>query len=99
MPSRPGGLLLWSVSIGIFARGHHMSRSSRASRAGVRHFAIMIVFGSVAGFAGLASAVDIPTGATGPSYTVGVTKFTQPMPRFDVLPHINLDAHQFSPLP
>src|SRR5207253_3188788 len=33
--------------------------------------------------------VAIPTGATGPSYVpVGMGKFNQPMPRFDVLPRL-----------
>jgi FtsP/CotA-like multicopper oxidase with cupredoxin domain len=76
-----------------------MSGLFRASRLGVRHFAILIICSSVAGFARGAAADSIPTGATGPSYTVGVAKFTQPMPRFDVLPHINLSAHQFVPTP
>src|SRR5471032_57591 len=70
-----------------------MSGSFRTSQAGLRHLAILIISGSVAGFATGAAAEGIPTGAAGPSYIPpGMTKFSQPMPRFDVLPRKAITA-------
>jgi FtsP/CotA-like multicopper oxidase with cupredoxin domain len=60
----------------------------------------LIICSTVAGFAsGASAAVPIPTGAAGPSFIpTGMTKFSQPMPRFDVLPRNGITALSPAPL-
>src|SRR4051812_17797361 len=71
-------------------RRHHMhsrganSRTAKVSPIGSRLISFVAVAAGLGAFAPPASAT-IPTGAP-PSPMFGVQKFTQPMPRFDVLP-------------
>src|SRR4029077_1820101 len=72
-------------------RGNYMSGSQRAARSEARHLAILILCSAVAGLSTSAAADTIPTGAAGPSYIApGMTKFSQPMPRFDLQPRKSL---------